>query len=103
MPESKVALSTCDGIHGIIYIGDETYFIHPKDDAQLDGHHLILNQKSLEQNKTHVPHELLFAKNQIEENIQRRVIAINCVTIVGRKLIFFFFLILFADKTISKE
>lgn len=73
LSRSKVALSTCDGIHGVIHTDNGTFFIHPKDDAQLDGHHMIINQKSIEQNTSHVPHEFMLDDNQIR-SIQRRVI-----------------------------
>lgn len=98
-----MALSTCDGIHGIIHIGNETYYIHPMNDAQLDGHHMILNQINVEQNASHVPDEYLFAENQMEDIVQRRV-KLRHIDIREKSINPFSFNFLqFTDETISKE
>lgn len=103
LPESKVALSTCDGIHGIIHIGNETYSIHPKNDAQLDGHHMIFNQKSIEQNTSqHVPREILFRENQMQD-IQRRVISGITNRNHDRIVLTFIVFSWIQDEEISKE
>lgn len=78
----------------------ETYFIHPKEDAQLDSHHMIINQKSLVQNRTsNVPQQFLFAENLLGK-IQRRVTFVHLPIRCRRKLISIFE---FAVETIYKK
>ncbi|KAJ3652643.1 hypothetical protein Zmor_018590 [Zophobas morio] len=75
-PNSWVAISTCDGLSGVIHVGTETLYIETKKNGE-DNEHVVYSQKDLGQDyhgcgftdSVHNKHKLLRNRRDTTQNI----------------------------------
>ncbi|XP_035723048.1 uncharacterized protein LOC118442022 [Vespa mandarinia] len=74
VPGSWVALSTCKGLHGVIFDGENLHHVHPEKDT-LDSNHYLYKQNDLVANKScgyeGTPHNVLDRQRRETKRLSR--------------------------------
>nr|KAF7406620.1 hypothetical protein H0235_014276 [Vespula pensylvanica] len=74
VPGSWVALSTCKGLHGVIFDGENLHHVHPEKDT-LDSNHYLYKQDDLVANKScgyeGTPHNVLDRQRRETKRLSR--------------------------------
>ncbi|XP_031634876.1 disintegrin and metalloproteinase domain-containing protein 19 [Contarinia nasturtii] len=71
-PKSKVAISTCNGLSGMVYDGNDTYFIHPNDIGALHESHYIFSQSDLNETNPMMKNSIFTDPIVMKETTQKK-------------------------------